>query len=148
LLVHSRKKFSREETIEWLLSHTLETKNGCLEFEEDFWWSFGTGGYPKITWRGRNINICRLICFEDLTSPLVTRHRCHNKSCINPDHLICGTTFDNWHDNKYPAFEMPDSYESIFSIDHEDEWWQDPSDEELEEEYQQELEERVKEYGA
>jgi hypothetical protein len=31
---------------------------------------------------------------------LLVRHRCHNKICCNPDHLISGDNFDNYHDSE------------------------------------------------
>lgn len=129
--------FNREETIEWLLRHTHETHNGCLELYDDFWTDFW-GDYPLIHWNGRTMNICRFICFEpdEWRCNLVTRHRCHNKKCINREHLIKGTHSDNIRDNGYEPFEMPDSYDSMFSND-KDDWWDDPSDDELEKEYRQ-----------
>ena len=34
------------------------------------------------------------------------RHRCNNKSCCNPDHLVAGTAWDNMQDKKQPLNEM------------------------------------------
>jgi hypothetical protein len=132
MLTHTRKKYSREETIEWLLSHTVVVDDSCLVFEEDFW-GYYRNEYPRISWNGKDISVCRFICFEphEWCSNLVTRHRCHRKACINPEHLMQGSTSDNMRDNQYEPFAMPEVYD-----EDEEDWWDDPSDEELEEEYE------------
>jgi hypothetical protein len=30
---------------------------------------------------------------------LLVRHKCHNKVCCNPDHLLLGTDLDNYYDS-------------------------------------------------
>jgi len=133
LLVSTRRKFNRDETIEWLISHSKETDNGCLELETGFWNNYNENGYPIISWNGRKISMCRFICFEpdEWKSDLVTRHKCHRKTCINPDHLIKGTHLENKRDNYYEPFMMPEHHD----------WW---DDENLpEREYEDNLKERM-----
>lgn len=36
---------------------------------------------------------------QDLRSDRVVRHRCHNRLCINPEHLALGTQADNKRDD-------------------------------------------------
>ena len=31
---------------------------------------------------------------------LLVRHQCHNKVCCNPEHLLAGDSFDNYHDSE------------------------------------------------
>ena len=33
-----------------------------------------------------------------LGSHQVVRHRCHNRLCLNPEHLLLGDRRENWHD--------------------------------------------------
>lgn len=51
--------------------------------------------------RKRNINAHKF-SFEAFVGPVprghVVRHRCHNRRCVNPDHLMVGTQRDNIHD--------------------------------------------------
>ena len=47
----------------------------------------------------KNKSLCRLIALEKYGDTVMegmeTRHICHNRWCVNPDHLIYGTTQDN-----------------------------------------------------
>ena len=36
---------------------------------------------------------------EIVSRDQVVRHRCHNRRCINPDHLVLGTQADNKRDD-------------------------------------------------
>jgi hypothetical protein len=144
MLTYNREKFSREETIDWLLSNTIVGYNGCLILKKDFW-SVYTAGYPIISWNGKRLSICRFICFEpdEWRSNLVTRHRCHRKDCINPNHLMQGSNSDNIRDNSYAPFAMPEVYDEDGD---EDNWWDDPPDEQLEKEYETYLGEMNEDY--
>ncbi len=60
-----------------------------------------SGGYPLMKRRGRFMAVCRHILFRrygEQPSDVVSRHTCDNKTCINPDHIIPGTTKDNLND--------------------------------------------------
>ena len=63
-----------------------------------------TRGYGQLGAFGRRLGAHRLSVFllkgEDLQANLVVRHSCHNKSCVNPEHLIQGTYKENWADHK------------------------------------------------
>ncbi len=56
----------------------------------------------KIRFNGRQVAACRfvycLVTGSVLTEDHVVRHRCHNRRCINPDHLQLGTAWDNRQD--------------------------------------------------
>lgn len=74
--------------------------------EECFSWPFARekDGYPRVKWNGRKTPVSRIVCEEVNGSPptpeYVTRHTCNNGKfgCINPNHLIWGTTKDNIQD--------------------------------------------------
>jgi hypothetical protein len=58
-------------------------------------------GYPHCGRRGRPITIYLYVyeeCFGFLPEGQVVRHKCDNRTCINPEHLVDGTPYDNIHD--------------------------------------------------
>lgn len=68
---------------------------------DDCWlWTGGTGGagYGKIWADGRKVYVHR-ISWELANGPIpegkVIDHRCHNKCCVNPEHLRVVTTSQN-----------------------------------------------------
>lgn len=80
---------------------TLEfkvTENNCYEVINRKPY---TTGYYQIT-NGRNRKLAhRHIyeeCFGEIPKGMVVRHKCDNKSCINPEHLELGTLAENIQD--------------------------------------------------
>lgn len=61
------------------------------------------GGYARIRYNGEQILLHRFI-YEYFNKKLrknqVVRHKCDNKLCINPSHLISGTNLDNIKDRQ------------------------------------------------
>jgi hypothetical protein len=58
-------------------------------------------GYPRFKRNKRFINIARAILIRrhgELPEGIVARHTCDNVWCINPDHIIPGTRYDNVQD--------------------------------------------------
>lgn len=62
-------------------------------------------GYPQTTIRGKSFRVHRLVAsmyhnipYEDSKQ---VRHLCSNAWCINPEHLVFGTAFENNHDRIY-----------------------------------------------
>ncbi|WP_423227763.1 HNH endonuclease [Shimia aestuarii] len=58
---------------------------------------------PKIRYRGRQVSAARFVyCVVNravLDGSTVVRHRCHNKCCVRPEHLIEGSAADNKRDD-------------------------------------------------
>jgi len=63
--------------------------------------SLTTEGYGRLKVRGRQFGAHR-VSYELHVGPipaeLIIRHRCDNPRCVNPEHLIPGTTFQNMQD--------------------------------------------------
>lgn len=56
-------------------------------------------GYGRTWANGRTWAVHRLVFFQAHGYlPEVVRHRCDRRGCINVDHLLPGTTYDNIHD--------------------------------------------------
>ena len=92
-------KLSEQEgrNIRGLLNrNTRELPNGCIEWTA----GFNGNGSPAL-WTGeRTLQGHRaVVALEgELPAGLVVRHLCHNKSCLNPQHLLLGTDKDNGQD--------------------------------------------------
>lgn len=58
-------------------------------------------GYFTISKNGKRVYMHRHVyqeCFGEIPDGNVVRHLCHNKKCINPEHLKAGTQYENIHD--------------------------------------------------
>ena len=79
-----------------ILSVTTETQDGCLEV--------ATKTPKRVTWKGKRLYAYQLLCVASQgvlpRQDEVVRHRCHNRRCINPEHLQLGTQQDNIHDER------------------------------------------------
>lgn len=70
---------------------------------DDCWeWtaSVGTGGYARQRWEGEVLahRVSYRVFKNDglpIEKGLVVRHSCHNRKCVNPEHLLMGTYQDN-----------------------------------------------------
>ena len=85
----------KDLTIEHLFADTIRVDD-CLEWQK----IIDKDGYPKRYIDG-NINgkvHRKVFWFVNGYYPDVVRHTCDNRKCINPDHLIAGTTLDNVQD--------------------------------------------------
>ena len=78
-----------------LLAETSIDRNGCKVTD--------TVAPRKVRFRGRKIRAYRFIlCVLEravVDEAMVVRHRCHNRLCMNPDHLQFGTQADNKRDD-------------------------------------------------
>ncbi|MXQ09548.1 hypothetical protein GQ651_17010 [Alphaproteobacteria bacterium GH1-50] len=78
-----------------LLEDTRETAEGC--------WVTNTAAPRKVTFRGHQLPAYRFVhCVLErhiVGRDWVVRHRCHNRLCMRPEHLILGTQADNKRDD-------------------------------------------------
>lgn len=82
------------ERVRELLADTQRDDNGCLVTN--------TATPRKLRFRDGQDRAYRFVyCITAqlaASSEQVVRHRCHNRRCINPDHLIIGDRRDNLRD--------------------------------------------------
>ena len=82
------------ELLQWILSNCTIDSAGCLNWIKGKYKS----GYPKIkynykSWRGNRL--VYVLYNGGITDSLIVRHTCHNKNCLNINHLILGNNQDN-----------------------------------------------------
>jgi hypothetical protein len=74
-----------------LLDDCTEDANGCIITP--------TTAPRKVKFRGRQVTAYRFIhcvlTHSIASEDHVVRHRCHNRLCVNPDHLELGSQVDN-----------------------------------------------------
>lgn len=78
-----------------LIAAGIKTETGCIVTN--------TSAVRKVRFHGYQFAAYRFIycTLNDVTPSFeeVIRHRCHNRSCINPDHLEIGNRADNKRDD-------------------------------------------------
>jgi len=85
------------DKIKGIVNSIKENENGCKE------WPFTINhkGYGKTTYENKTCETHRLtyrLFFGEIDEGLQVRHMCHNKKCVNPEHLKLGTPWDNSQD--------------------------------------------------
>ena len=89
---HEEEALSR---VSALLGQTIKNEDGC--------WVSDTQTPRKVRFRGRQVAAYRLVyCVLNraiVSEEVVVRHRCHNRRCMNPGHLVEGSRADNKRDD-------------------------------------------------
>lgn len=93
--IHANHSAEAEALANRLVSEGTPTEEGCIVTN--------TTTVRKVRFRGDQYSAYRFIyCALNGEVPSyhdVIRHRCHNRLCINPDHLQKGTRADNQRDD-------------------------------------------------
>lgn len=87
------------DMMEKIRRNTKITKGGCWEWIA----STNSAGYGQITINHKywlSHRYVYTVVHGPITDDLVIRHKCHNRKCCNPDHLIEGTGSQNWWDSE------------------------------------------------
>lgn len=81
-----------------ITSQCITTSNDCLEWPH----YKDKDGYGRTTVNGKcgqvHRQLMKLFLNRDLLREEIVRHKCHNPSCCNVDHLCLGTHADNMRD--------------------------------------------------
>lgn len=84
--------------IERLNKYTTITISGCWEWNR----SCSSSGYGQLTEDGKYWNT-HVYSWELHNGPLkpneIVRHKCHNRKCWNPEHLLLGSHKENYADS-------------------------------------------------
>ena len=85
-----------DEVVRSILAATQRNENGCLVTP--------TKTPRKVRFQGGQDRAYRFVyCISNQLAPTshqVVRHRCHNRRCVNPDHLELGDRYENLLDER------------------------------------------------
>jgi hypothetical protein len=87
----------KRNSLEQVLAKTKASANGCLEYQG----RIAKDGYGQASYLHRPWVVHRLVYFflhGPLPDELVVRHKCDNRKCVRPEHLVLGTHKDNSRD--------------------------------------------------
>jgi DNA-binding transcriptional regulator YiaG len=111
--IAKRFGISQDTVSYWLNKHDIHTREAPpqVRFDRKYekedggcWvWTGSTteNGYGKFWFEGYNMRAHRasyILHVDDFDRDLYMLHKCHNPSCVNPDHLYPGTQKDNMAD--------------------------------------------------
>jgi hypothetical protein len=74
----------------------VNESSGCWEWQQSL---NPKTGYGQIGRPPHTAHKLSFILWKGELASQVVRHRCHNKSCCNPNHLLDGTHADNYNDS-------------------------------------------------
>ena len=82
---------TRRETVDWILNNSIfHRQTNCLEFQG----VLEAHGYGRICYKGEHILCHRFVLETDIGRKLKSSdyvcHKCHNRKCVNIDHLYLG----------------------------------------------------------
>lgn len=91
--VRHNGRLSRRKPIRFRVS-----ADGCFECTSHL---LNSSGYPEYHFNGKKTTVYKYIyeeCFGHVEDGKIVRHKCDNRLCINPEHLLVGTHIDNMRD--------------------------------------------------
>lgn len=83
--------------LKYLEDRSAEAPSGCREWTN----SLNSAGYAQVGVWPYNAHVISFVLNKgELAEDELVRHMCHNRKCVNPDHLEKGTHKDNWLDSE------------------------------------------------
>jgi hypothetical protein len=81
-----------------VLKNVRVREDGCWEWLR----SKNSEGYGQVWYDNKLVMVHRLVAISTRTvkDTDIIRHSCHNRWCCNPDHLMVGTSADNYNDSR------------------------------------------------
>ncbi len=101
------------ELLTYILDNWTKKNGKCLEYKFDF-----SSHYPNIAYKSKTIGLHILVWLLHTDSKIIPNkhfvmHQCHNKACINPEHLIIGTNKQNQIDSRSYSLNTKLNLESV-----------------------------------
>jgi hypothetical protein len=81
------------------LDYDIDNKTGCWNITSHR--VHKSTGYTDIDIKGKRYRVHRAVYISingEIPEGKIIRHKCHNKRCMNPNHLLIGTKKDNTQD--------------------------------------------------
>jgi hypothetical protein len=84
-----------EKTVARFMKHVDKRPDGCW-----LWTAVCVDGYGRFYMKDKSLQLAHRISYLIANgnlpiNPLVVRHKCKAKNCVNPDHLESGTVLEN-----------------------------------------------------
>lgn len=93
----TRSSLPARFNIGYLKDRSVEAPSGCREWTN----SLNGEGYAQVGVWPYNAHVISFVLSKgELTERELVRHICHNRKCVNPNHLEKGTSKDNWEDSE------------------------------------------------
>ncbi len=111
-MLKGRWNIEEEERFESLLKRTVILPSGCVIVKN-------VKNRPLIRTANKRVLVTRYLWEKlhgSIPDNLQLNHKCHNKLCINPEHLYLGTQAENMQDKKICGAGAKLSFEDVYAI--------------------------------
>ena len=86
----------KETSQQYMRNRTRILENGCWEWQQSKYLGYGRLIREGKTWPAHAYSYTVFV--GPIPKGLQINHKCHNRSCVNPEHLYAGTQKDNVRD--------------------------------------------------
>ena len=78
------------------MSKVLILPNGCWEWKGQIVQGYGVFGSGDHQYKAHRVSYT--LFNGEIPEGKIIMHKCDNRGCVNPEHLVCGTQKENMHD--------------------------------------------------